>query len=204
MSSADKQEPKLVDEGEIRTTFKPLPPPYTGDDKNLPKSYNMQEVQMRKALKKYGANIQGDIYKEWKEFQGYFSDQFTAWPLQQKMKDRAKELYLSNEDLGEDESQLLNYTLKPLDIEMDIMDDFTCLVIGRRRSGKSFWMKWLMYHLRHRFPCGMLFHSLFYTSLYTLNSSGISFSSCNILLYALAASSFVGQCFWYCLLPIRS
>lgn len=66
-----KREPKMVDEGEMRTTFKPQPPPYTGYEKKLPKSYSMQEVVMRKALKQYGPGIGGDIYKEWKEFQGY-------------------------------------------------------------------------------------------------------------------------------------
>lgn len=152
-----KREPKMVDEGEMRTTFKPQPPPYTGYEKKLPKSYSMQEVVMRKALKQYGPGIGGDIYKEWKEFQGYFSNQFSEdFPLQVKLKERATELYLSTEDLGEDESGLLNYNLKPLDIEMDIMDDFTCLIIGRRRSGKSFWMRYALYHLRHRFPCGVV------------------------------------------------
>lgn len=40
-----------------------------------------------------------------------------------------------------------------LDIERDILDDFTITVMGRRRSGKTFFVRWLLYHLRFRIPC---------------------------------------------------
>ena len=46
--------------------------------------------------------------------------------------------------------------LRVLDIERDILDDSTVVLIGRRRSGKSWTARWLMYHLRHRFPCGVV------------------------------------------------
>lgn len=49
-----------------------------------------------------------------------------------------------------------NIPLRVLDIEKDILDDFTVTLIGRRRSGKSWTARWLMYHLRHRFPCGVV------------------------------------------------
>ena len=50
----------------------------------------------------------------------------------------------------------LNIPLKVLDIEKDVLDDFTVTLIGRRRSGKSWSARWLMYHLRNRFPCGVV------------------------------------------------
>jgi len=46
----------------------------------------------------------------------------------------------------------LEMPLRMLDVEKDIMNDFTVVLVGRRRSGKSWMCRWLMYHLRNRFP----------------------------------------------------
>ncbi len=46
--------------------------------------------------------------------------------------------------------------LYPLDVEKDVLDDFTTVLIGRRRSGKTWAQRWLLYHLRHRYPFGLV------------------------------------------------
>lgn len=114
-------------------------------------------------------------YEEW-ENHGYYSDQFTE-PLQVLLWKRAEKqnagLYwnlkdfstyrkkqnrkakisspsnLSDTDLVD---KLNNVCLYPLDIENDILDDFVVMYFGRRRSGKSFDERYIVYHLRHRYP----------------------------------------------------
>ena len=147
--SGDNDPPLILDKGEVACAPKKDPEHYEGDNAKLPKKYTFQEVRQRQALKEYGNSIAGDTFKEGEDFKGYFSNQFES-PLQQKLLDRATVDYV---DLHEQE-ELFNCELKPLDVEMDVMDDNTIVVIGKRRSGKSFWARWAMYHLRHRFPAG--------------------------------------------------
>lgn len=82
-------------------------------------------------------------------FPGYYSDQFKS-KLQKKMNATDKAFY----SLGEQNIDLCKVPLRCLDIEKDILDDFTVVIVGRRRSGKSFLARYLMYHKRHSFPCG--------------------------------------------------
>lgn len=57
---------------------------------------------------------------------------------------------------GEDKPDLSQMPLYPLDVEKDVLDDFTTVLIGRRRSGKTWAQRWLLYHLRHRYPFGIV------------------------------------------------
>lgn len=89
-------------------------------------------------------------YEDWKEGEtGYFHDQFSH-PSQTPLPSNR---FLSINDFQPSD---VNIELDHLDIERDIMDDFTVVLIGRRRSGKSFMSRWIMYHLRHRFPAGIV------------------------------------------------
>lgn len=141
---------KILDLGEAISTSKKPPKAYDPRDKKIPKKYTLAEATQRAALGEK-SQIAGDTYKEYKDFKGYFSNQFES-QLQQSLHRQAVESYVP---ISEQE-KVLNIELKPLDIEQDILDDFTCVLIGRRRSGKSFMARWIMYHLRHRFPCGVV------------------------------------------------
>ena len=110
----------------------------------------MQGTRSKKAKISKGMFIGEKITDDFR----YFSDQWES-PLQKKLLERATVDYV---DLHEQE-ELFNCELKPLDVEMDVMDDNTIVVIGKRRSGKSFWARWAMYHLRHRFPAGIVITS---------------------------------------------
>jgi hypothetical protein len=57
---------------------------------------------------------------------------------------------------AEDRPDLSQMPLYPLDVEKDVLDDFTTVLIGRRRSGKTWAQRWLLYHLRHRYPFGIV------------------------------------------------
>ncbi len=99
-------------------------------------------------------------YQDWEMRGEYWSNQFAA-PLQQRLLEKAiKEtngrfFNMSTQSQLEMRPQE-TMPLFPLDFEKDILDDFTVLFIGRRRSGKSFGARYLMYHLRHRFPFGVV------------------------------------------------
>ncbi len=140
---------EFIHEGESEATPKA---PAEKDEDGKPKNYTMEEVTKQAASEtNKESQIAGDLYKEYEDFQGYYSDQFKS-KLQMRLLKDAKENFVSIAD----QNRVMNMNLKPLDIEMDIMDDFTVLLIGRRRSGKSFMARWLMYHLRNRFPCGVV------------------------------------------------
>ncbi len=94
--------------------------------------------------------IDGEKYIDYKDFEGYFSDQFKEKFQSPKV---TKFFNLEDQDIKYDP---LEVDLPCIDIEKDILDDFTVVIIGRRRSGKTFLARWLMYHLRHRFPAGIV------------------------------------------------
>jgi hypothetical protein len=149
----------FIDKGEILSTTKKAPEHYDSRLKKIPKKYTLEEATIRSAENE-PSQIAGDTYKEYKDFKGYYSNQFKS-PLQKSLYRQAKQDFFQLSEQGDRNSDegannLLNINLKPLDIEQDILDDFTCVLIGRRRSGKSFMARWLMYHLRHRFPCGIV------------------------------------------------
>jgi len=91
------------------------------------------------------------FYPDWKD-RGYYSDQFKS-KLQNSV--AGSEKYLSINDQGTS-FDTTNIPLKTYDIEKDTLDDFTMVFIGRRRSGKSWMARWVIYHLRHRYPCGIV------------------------------------------------
>lgn len=93
-------------------------------------------------------------YDDWKDGD-YKSDQF-EWPMQKLYLNKFKEEADKWKIYDQESFDVADMTLAPLDIEKDIMDDFTVLLIGRRRSGKTWIARWIMYHLRHRFPCGVV------------------------------------------------
>ncbi len=155
MNQEKKAEINFIDASEQLMTSAPKKPEdrYVHGKKKIPKKYTLEEVKDRAALGEK-SQIAGSKYVDYKDFRGYYSNQFES-NLQNKLYSSAKEDFFDIED-QEDAGAILNINLKPLDIEQDILDDFTVLLIGRRRSGKSFMARWLMYHLRHRFPCGVV------------------------------------------------
>lgn len=119
-------------------------------------------------------------YSDWNEEEYRFSDQF-SWPLTKKCdweeekyipmqnkrrtksyQDRSRLYTVPEEEKYKDKKNIINdfdysnFPLKILDIEKEVMDDFTVTLIGRRRSGKSWAARWLLYHLKHRFPAGVV------------------------------------------------
>lgn len=97
-------------------------------------------------------------YGDWGKYGGYHSNQWSDFELQQNVYFHAEDksgdtFYSMDEQENFDVSEMALY---PLDIEKDVLDDFTTVLIGRRRSGKTWASRWLMYHLRHRFPFGMV------------------------------------------------
>lgn len=123
-----------------------------GDLKNITKPEDEDVVTLKKLDPEEESNIAGDIYTEAEDFPGYFQEQFKS-KLQRKIDATDNKLYLLQDQESFD---LINIPLRNIDVEKDIMDDFTITIIGRRRSGKTFWADWLMYHLRHRFPAGIV------------------------------------------------
>ena len=90
-------------------------------------------------------------YEDWEEGEtGYFSTQRDDEMQEPFYDDKS---FLSINDFNEGD---VDQDLFRLDFEKDIMDDFTVVLIGRRRSGKSFMSQYMMYHLRHRFPAGIV------------------------------------------------
>ncbi len=97
-------------------------------------------------------------YDDWSKRGGYHSDQWCNFDLQCKLflhaqKKTGNTFYSINE---QEKFEVNEMPLFPLDIEKDILDDFTVVLIGRRRSGKTYLSRWLMYHLRFRFPFGIV------------------------------------------------
>jgi len=46
----------------------------------------------------------------------------------------------------------------PIEFDMNsIRPDYTIALFGKRREGKSFCMRWILYHMRGVFPCGIVF-----------------------------------------------
>src|ERR1700688_4132105 len=121
----------ILDKGEALSTTKKPAPKYNHREKKLPKNYTLDEAKARSALGEK-SQIAGDTYKEYKDFKGYYSNQFES-KLQQRLQSEAKEEYVGIEEAQE---HALDLVLKPLDIEQSILDDFTIVLIGRRRSGK--------------------------------------------------------------------
>ncbi len=100
------------------------------------------------------------FYKDWEKYKGYHSDQFSNKEFQLQMdlyryavKKSAGRFYSLNK---QDELNIMEMPLYPLDIEKDMLDDFTVVLIGRRRSGKTWLSRWIMYHMRYRFPFGVV------------------------------------------------
>ena len=100
------------------------------------------------------------FYKDWEKYKGYHSDQWInpEFKLQKDIYNYAKcksqnNFYSIN---TQENLDIVKMPLYPLDVEKDILDDFTVLLIGRRRSGKTWLSRWLMYHLRYRFPFGIV------------------------------------------------
>jgi hypothetical protein len=100
------------------------------------------------------------FYKDWEKYKGWHSDQWTneKFKLQRDMFRYAQQKSGNNfYSINKQETvDITNMPLFPLDVEKDILDDFTVLMIGRRRSGKTWLSRWLMYHLRFRFPFGVV------------------------------------------------
>ena len=100
----------------------------------------------------------------------YHSNQFDAstYPLQVQL-NAEDAFYDMNEYIEDTQNDPSEIDLKVLDIERDILDDFTVVLIGRRRSGKSWMARWIMYHLRNRFPCGAVItgtkHNSFWSTM---------------------------------------
>lgn len=148
--TTNEEAPVILDEGDKMSVPK-KPPEVFSPGKKLPRKFTPDEVKQRNALRDYGPGIAGDVYKELEDFQGYFSDQWDS-KLQQSLLKKVTEEYIGLEQ----QEEILDVPLKPLDVEMDIMDDNTVVIVGKRRSGKSFLARWIMYHLKHRFPAGVV------------------------------------------------
>lgn len=104
-------------------------------------------------------------YKDWIFYGDYKSDQWASdlqllllRNAEEQRGDRDFDLIqgLEEQEDGQPAFDFSEMPTEPLDIEKDLLDDFTMLVIGRRRSGKSFFSRWCMFHLRHRFPYGIV------------------------------------------------
>lgn len=97
-------------------------------------------------------------YADWRKMGGWNSDQWTRFELQTNMEEQAvKATGDTFYSMADQQNAIpLDMPLHPLDIEKDIMDDFTVVLVGRRRSGKTYLSRWLMYHMRFRFPFGIV------------------------------------------------
>jgi ABC-type dipeptide/oligopeptide/nickel transport system ATPase component len=146
----ETETPKILDDGDKMAVPKKPPEPFS-PGKKLPRKFTPSEVKQRNALRDYGPGIAGDVYKEAEDFKGYYSDQWES-PLQQSLLDKVTTNYIALDK----QEEIMSVPLKPLDVEMDIMDDNTVVIVGKRRSGKSFLARYIMYHLRHRFPAGVV------------------------------------------------
>jgi hypothetical protein len=91
-------------------------------------------------------------YKDWAD-RIYLSDQLSS-----KMQEKLSKLWEDAADgnnfcnIQDDRVSCEDIKLRPIDLEKDVLDDFTILSIGRRRSGKTHTSRWILYHLRHRYP----------------------------------------------------
>lgn len=113
----------------------------------------------------YKINAPGyKYYADWVKRGGYFSTQLET-DLQIKILKAAMSnstnhpMWEIQADNKTKEASSINYVempLFPIDIEKDILDDFTTVLVGKRRSGKSYTLRWMLYHLRHRFPFGIV------------------------------------------------
>jgi hypothetical protein len=97
-------------------------------------------------------------YEDWEKYGGYHSNQWSDFELQQDAyfyaEDKSGDTFYSMDE--QENFDVDEMPLYPLDIEKDVLDDFTTVLIGRRRSGKTWASRWLMYHMRHRFPYGIV------------------------------------------------
>lgn len=96
-------------------------------------------------------------FKDWEKRGKYYSNQLRS-PLQKELATKAKQLTGENfySMANQGSYDLSEMPLHPLDVEKDVLDDFTIVLIGRRRSGKTFGEQWMAYHLRHRFKFVMV------------------------------------------------
>jgi len=101
-------------------------------------------------LPEFPNKIEGEKYIAFKDFEGYYSNQ-----EEEKFQEpfQVPFLNLNDQNIKYD---VLDVNLACFDIEKDCLDDSTVVIIGRRRSGKSFLARWMMYHLKHRFPAGIV------------------------------------------------
>lgn len=97
-------------------------------------------------------------YADWEKSCKWQSDQWSRFDLQKKLYDKAYKdsgsTFYSMSD--QDSFDVGTMPMYPLDVEKDILDDFTVVLIGRRRSGKTWLARWMAYHLRYRFPFGIV------------------------------------------------
>lgn len=115
-----------------------------------PKPEKGKRILKTDKLPEFPNQIKGEKYIDYKDFEGYFSNQFEEeYQEPQKVPFRN----INEQEITYDP---LEVELACLDIEKDILDDFTVVIVGRRRSGKTFLARWLMYHLKHRFPAGVV------------------------------------------------
>jgi hypothetical protein len=96
------------------------------------------------------------LYKQWQDRGEYFSNEQFQSAMQvglfRMAVQQSKGVFY---DISATEQlDIAHMPLEPLDIEKDILDDFTILLIGRRRSGKTWASRYLMYNLKDRFPFG--------------------------------------------------
>jgi len=94
-----------------------------------------------------GNRINANGYYDYKKFEGYQSQ-----PQLANTKGFI-DLFDANQTGFKTLTEL---PLQPLDIEKDILDDSTLLFIGRRRSGKTWAARHVLYCLKNRFPCGLV------------------------------------------------
>lgn len=100
------------------------------------------------------------LYNQWEKRGTYFSDQLES-EIQKKIiaaaiKNTKGQQFKIEGGNYENDTTLIDLPMYPLDIEKDVLDDFTTVIIGRRRSGKTWVMRWMLYHLRHRFKFGIV------------------------------------------------
>jgi hypothetical protein len=146
------------DTDEIQKPIKLTDLEYLGKEKQLDEDGNKKYILVRDTVNEAIVKWSGSLddlylnYDDWDESMRT-SDQF-EWPMQRLYQKKFKpgEWRMGNQESAD----VTQMSLAPLDIEKDILDDFTVLLVGRRRSGKTWIARWLMYHLRKRFSCGVV------------------------------------------------
>jgi hypothetical protein len=84
-------------------------------------------------------------------------DRYDKWKEQYYFHEKPKDKEIKYLDIRKSkESEILSAELQNLDVERDILDDFTIVLVGRRRSGKSFAARHILHKLSHRYPCGVV------------------------------------------------